>query len=314
MTSVAEPAPHVDAPLPWDHARQSPPSPESDANEEPRAPPRDIDSISFNSIESLPDAAGRRLVTFDGPCTTAAYEAWELVSIENRHIRKSWWSFCGIKFGTKWLNRNDGCVLVNPTVSFGQGELADMHEDAIRGYKQKHGTSQERAYEQDLANRAYDLPVDIYDKVQNLIEDRTNATNMNPYRQREWRVVVLQAGEFRMTELLPERKRRNIFSRKREPASRTWFVVLRGQEVKSTKENGGWKAFNRISNPWWRLDSQETKEERETHKDRMKKIDRAHRPSRHHHRPRPRPRPAGPTPHIRPPAHDLPSPSPKPEP
>ncbi len=48
--------------------------------------------------------------------------------------------------------------MTNAVVSFDQGELADMHEDAIRGYKHKRGASQEKAYEQDLANRAYNLP------------------------------------------------------------------------------------------------------------------------------------------------------------
>ncbi|KAI0194431.1 hypothetical protein EV127DRAFT_218291 [Xylaria flabelliformis] len=250
-----------------------PPSPRSDIDNESIVSHRDIDAISINSTESIPDFSGRKMVTFDHEQTTTAYEAYEFICIDDRHTRQAWNSFCGINFGTRWRNNNDGCVLVNALLSFDQGELADMYEDAIRAYKPKNGTSQEKAYKQDVADRADDLPTDIYDKLQHLIEDKTMVTNRNPYRQREWRVVILQPGEFRMTELLPQHKRPSFFSRKKRlPATRTYFVVLRGQEVKSTKEDGGWKGYNRISNPWWRLDNQETKEERDKHKGVVKRM------------------------------------------
>ncbi|KAI0458394.1 hypothetical protein F5B21DRAFT_25560 [Xylaria acuta] len=287
----------------WSRSRtecQRPPSPRSDIDDEPDVSPRDMDSISIVSTQSIPDLSGRKMVTFNDERTTTAYEAWEFVCIEDKYVRQSWYSFCGINFGTRFRNNHDGCVLTNAIVSFDQGELADMHEAAISGFKHKHGISQEKAYEQDLANRANDLPVDAYDKIEHLLEDKTIATNRNPYRQREWRVVVLQPGEFRMTELLPQHKRASFFSRKRQlPPTRMYFVVLRGKEVKSTKEDGGWKAFNRLSNPWWRLDNLETKEERDQHKEVVKKMDKARdRRSRHPH---PRPRPVGPIPiHPRP--------------
>lgn len=270
---------------------QRPPSP-LDVDDELEASPRDIDSVSIDSTLSVPDLSGRRLVTLDDEQTTTVYEAWELVLLEHRHIRKSWKSFFGIKFGSEWVNLNDGYVLINSAVTFDQGELTDMHEDAIRGYQNKRGTNQETAYEQDLANRAYDLPSEIYDKVQQLLEDRTIATNQNPYRKREWHLVLLKPGEFQMTTLLPERKRKGLFPRKRKPITRTWFVILRGQETKSTKQDGGWRAFPRNSNPWWSLDKRETKEERERHKDIMKRTNRARSP----HHPRPRPRSGGPPP------------------
>ncbi|KAI3336616.1 hypothetical protein HD806DRAFT_474259 [Xylariaceae sp. AK1471] len=308
MASVEVPAVHVDVLPPVNKAVRCDPSrldvprpisPRSDTDDEDAdtiaRPPRDTDSISIASTESFPDFTGRRLLTFDDERTTTAYEAWELSFIEDRNMRQSWKSFCGINFGTRWVNRNDGCVLINPITSFEQGELADLHEDAIQGYRYIHGR-QETTYEQDLANRAYKLPDDIYDKLQHLIEDKTTSTNRNPYRKREWRVVVLQPDEFQMTELLPERKRKSFFSRKKQPpAARTWFVVLRGQEVKSTKEDGGWKAYNRHSNPWWRLDNRETKEERDQHKDFVKKMD-----NRHYGRYRvERPRPVNPYPPAR---------------
>ncbi|KAF2964986.1 hypothetical protein GQX73_g8578 [Xylaria multiplex] len=281
----ASTVPQEDMPFPADKTvprdfsidRRPPPSPRSDTDEESESPPRDIDSISIDSTESFPDITGRRPVTFDDERTKTAYEAWEIVLVKDKHARESWSSFCGIRFGTKWSIRNDGCVLTNAVVPFEQGELADMHEDAIRGCKHKRGTSQEKAYEQDLANRAYNLPEEIYDKIQQLLEDKTIATNRNPYRQREWRVVVLQPGEFQMTELLPERKRVNLFSRKRQPPiTPTWFVILRGREVKSTKEDGGWKAYGRASNPWWRFDNRETKEARDQCKEMGKKMDQVH--------------------------------------
>ncbi|KAI1162296.1 hypothetical protein F5B18DRAFT_389552 [Nemania serpens] len=272
---------------------QRPPSPRSDIDEEDsEAPPRDTDSISLDSSQSLPDVTGRKLLTFNDERTTTAYEAWELVRIEDRHTRQSWKSFWGVNFGTRWLNHNDGCVLVSPLVSYEQGELADMHEYAIHQHKHNRGTSQETAYEQALANRAYELPWDIYDKIEQLLEDKTLSTNKNPYRQREWRVVVLQPSEFRMTERLPERKRKSVFSwKKQPPATRTWFVVIRGREVKSTKEDGGWRAFNRHSNPWWRFDSRETKDERDERRELIKKMDRARDRDRRPPLSRPHPRP-----------------------
>ncbi|KAI1115093.1 hypothetical protein F5Y14DRAFT_145307 [Nemania sp. NC0429] len=274
------------------------PTPRSDIDNESVTPPRDADSISIDSARSIPDWTGRKMITFDDERTTTAYEAWEVVSIEDTFTRQSWKSFWGVNLVTRWMNLNDGCVLINPLISFDQGELADLHEDAIRRHNNHNHnggtTSQETAYEQDLANRAYDLPRDIYDKIQHLLEDKTRSTNQNPYRQREWRVVVLRPGEFRMTELLPERKRGGILPWKKQqpPATRTWFIVIRGQEVKSTKGDGGWRAFNRHSNPWWRLDNRQTKEGRDEHKDVMKKMDRARNRNRRppiHSRPQPPP-------------------------
>ncbi|KAI1282241.1 hypothetical protein F5Y07DRAFT_395041 [Xylaria sp. FL0933] len=274
--------------------RQRPPSPGSDTEEEPRTSLRDVDSISIDSMESVPDGFGRRVTTFDNERTTIVYEAWELSLIKATYIRDSYKSIFGIKVATTWVHRNDGGVLNNPIVSFDQGELADMHEDAIHGFKHKRGCDQRMAYEQDLASRAYNLPAGIYDRLQQIVEDKTMTTNRNPYRKREWRVVVLQPGEFQMTELLPERKRTSIFSWKRQPpVTPTWFVVLRGEEVKSTKEDGGWKAFHRLSNPWWRLDQRETKDERDQHKKMMKKMDRADADRRHQLRRRPSPPPFG---------------------
>ncbi|KAI0971869.1 hypothetical protein F4678DRAFT_461236 [Xylaria arbuscula] len=229
--------------------------------------PRDIDSISIDSMGSVPDLHGCRGMNLDNERTTTAYEAWEISVVEDRRSRSSWKSLFGIKFGTEWVIQDFGLISAIPDIYFGQGELADMYEDAIRSYKHKLGTSQEMAYEQNLANRVYDLPRNVYGKVQQLIEDKRAVTNWNPHRKREWHVVVLQPGGFQVTKVPPEFKRTSIFPRKRSPpVTRTWFVVLQGQEVKSNKEDGGWKTFSPTSNPWWRLDKRETKEGRDQNK------------------------------------------------
>ncbi|KAI0431465.1 hypothetical protein F5Y09DRAFT_304603 [Xylaria sp. FL1042] len=302
MAFVPEPSPRVDAPSPPSTNvrcglprmdRQRPLSPRSDTEEESGTPLRDIDSVSINSMESFPDIFGRKITTFDNERVTTVYEAWELSLIKATYALDSWKSIFGIKLSTTWVYRNDGGVLNNPIVSFGQGELADMHEDAVREFKHKRGTDQWMAYEQDLANRAYDLPEGVYDRLQQIIEDKTMSTNRNPHRKREWRVVVLQPGEFQMTQLLPERKRTSIFSWKKKPAvTPTWFVVIRGEEVKSTKEESGWKTYTRFSNPWWRFDLRETKEERDHHKKMVKKMEKAN-VDRHHQLRRPPPPPIG---------------------
>jgi hypothetical protein len=260
--------------------RPRPLSPRSDIEEDEAGSLRDSDSVSINSMDSVPGPTGNKMLTFEDERTTTAYEAWELVFVRDRQMRQSWKTFCGIPFSTRWVNRNDGCVLVNPVTAYEQGELADMHEEAGCKYKQAFGT-----YEQDLATRVHKLPHDIYDQLQHLIEDKTNATNRNPYRKREWHVVLLQQKESQMTEHVPEPRRRGLFGKK-SPALDTYLVVLRGREVKSTKEEGGWKGYNRHSNPWWRLDSRETREERQQHKEFMKKMER-----KKYGLPRPRPHP-----------------------
>ncbi|KAI1173289.1 hypothetical protein F4777DRAFT_455894 [Nemania sp. FL0916] len=303
MASAPEPIPLEEAALPANRnvrflpPRRDCPSPGSEIDNESDASRRSSDVESVDSSQSIPDWAGRRLVTLEDDRITTAYEAWEVVCIPDKVVRDSWKSFCGIKYHTKYVNRADGAIMTHARAPYDQGELADMHEDAIRGYQHKHqhGVSQEAAYEQDLANRAHDLPFDVYDEIQHLLEDKTTTTNRNPYRKREWRIVVLEPGEFQMTEQKPERKRGLFSWKKQPPAMRTYFVVIRGQEVKSTKEYGGWKGHGRHTNPWWRLDNRETKEERTQHKDVMKKMDKVR--DRRFPRPHPRPyRPRGPLP------------------
>ncbi|KAI1433412.1 hypothetical protein GGR50DRAFT_506208 [Xylaria sp. CBS 124048] len=283
MTSIKEPPtspagglPTTSEPIPWrlDIDGQWPSPPQSGMDDQgTEVPPREIDTISIDSSESIPDFSGRRMMTLEEE-NAVAYEAWELVQIPDRITRQSTRSFCGINFSSTWRNERNGITLINAVLPFSQDDLAKKHEDAIREFKHRRDVDQGRAYEQDLANRAYKLPFEIYDEVQHLMEDKVVATNRNPHRRREWRVAVLEEREFRMTELLPQRKRKHFFTRERRPpATRAWLVIIRGEEVKSNKECGGWKVYDRRTNPWWRLDNHETKEERGRYKAFMKKMD-----------------------------------------
>ncbi|KAH9992383.1 hypothetical protein F4779DRAFT_631953 [Xylariaceae sp. FL0662B] len=234
----------------------------------------DIDAMSIASMESIPDFTGRKAFTVQDDQTKTVYEAWEIVISEDTTNWSTWKSFCGVNFGIRWKSYNDGFLTLNPVMSFEQGELADLHADAVREYEARNPKAKKgKSYAQDLANRAYRLPADIYNKIQYLMDDKVRATNKTPFRLREWHVVVLQKGEFRMTELLPERKKRGLFRKKRDPAAiRKWFIVLRGEEVKATKEDGGWRAFGRHSNPWWRIDARDTREARREHRRHFENI------------------------------------------
>ncbi|KAI1505459.1 hypothetical protein F5X99DRAFT_368056 [Biscogniauxia marginata] len=138
---------------------------------------------------------------------------------------------------------------LNRISSFEQGELANLHAEVIRDYETKHSKRKGKSHAQDFANRAFNLLADVYNKLQHLMEGKIKATNRTPFRRREWQVVVLKKGVFQIMELLPERRKKGMSRRKRSPAMRKWFVVLRGEGIKSTKE-GGWKTFNRPTDPW----------------------------------------------------------------
>lgn len=199
------------------------------------------------------------------------YEAWEIIHSDNTPEWDTWNVFCGIKFGIKWKSPDNGFVDIDPLSEYGQGELAELHEDAIRQYEAK-GRKKGKSYNQDVANRVSDLDLDIYRRLHHLVDDRQMATNRTAYHRREWRVVVFEEGEFQLTDVLPERKK-SLFRRRRpKPTVRRCFIVLRGEEVKSTKEEGGWRLFNRHHNPWWRVDAQESREERLEHREHMKKM------------------------------------------
>ncbi|KAI8964061.1 hypothetical protein F5Y11DRAFT_317059 [Daldinia sp. FL1419] len=76
-----------------------------------------------------------------------------------------------------------------------------------------------------------------------------------------------------MTELLPGCKKKGLFRRQPEaPAKTRHFVIIRGEEVQSTKEKDG--SFYDHSNPWWRIDGQETRETRRNHRDLVRRSDR----------------------------------------
>ncbi|KAI0841611.1 hypothetical protein F5Y06DRAFT_259892 [Hypoxylon sp. FL0890] len=234
----------------------------------------DDDALSVLSMVSYPDPAGRKgfTVTDDEPAKTV-YEAWEIIHGEDSVDWSTWKSIWGVKFGLRWKTLDDGFLNLNPLSAYDQEELADLYEKAVREYKIKN-PKKGKPYAQDLANRVFHLEADIYNSVQHLMEDKMRATNKTPFRRREWRIVVLEEGEFQMTELLPERKKKGLFRRREKPAVSRFFIVLRGEEIKTTKEDGGWRLFNRHSNPWWRIDSRETLEARKEHREHFERVNR----------------------------------------
>ncbi|KAI0887172.1 uncharacterized protein GGS22DRAFT_105754 [Annulohypoxylon maeteangense] len=233
----------------------------------------DNDNVSILSRMSYPDSLGRKdlLVPSNEP-SKIVYEAWEVVKGEDAMVGASR-TICGIKIGVKWESLGNGFTELNPQNGYGQKELADLHRDAIQEYEAR-GPKNRKPYAQDLANRVSGLKAEVYDKIQLLVEDKIKATNGTPFRRREWRIVVLEEGEFQMTELFPERKK-GIFRKHRQaPAVRRFFIVLRGEEVKITKEKEGWGQFTRHTNPWCRVDMQETREARRDHRGHLEKMGR----------------------------------------
>ncbi|KAI1771318.1 hypothetical protein F4818DRAFT_210244 [Hypoxylon cercidicola] len=230
------------------------------------------DNLSISSMESHPDVIGRRGMTLkDDESSKTVYEAWEITYSDDTVDWDTWNVFCGVKFGIKWKSLNDGRIDISPSTAYDQGELADLHEDAIREYEAK-GRKKGRSYNQDIANRVFGLDLDIYKRLQHLMDDRQKATNKTPFRRREWRVVVFREGEFPMTDALPERKKSLIRRRRQKPLVHRWFLVLRGEEVKSTKEKGGWRLFHRHSNPWWRVDARESRSDRREYREYIKTV------------------------------------------
>ncbi|KAI1393815.1 uncharacterized protein F4822DRAFT_424277 [Hypoxylon trugodes] len=237
-----------------------------------RGPMRDINDDALSMV-SYPDLAGRKGFTSpDHEASKSVYEAWEVLLKDDTVYLASWKLFCGIKYGCRWSVYDDGFLDLRPLTSYGQGELADLHESAVQEYEAKHskkGTS----YAQDLANRVSDLEDEVYTKVQHLIESKMATTNRTPFRRREWRVVVLEESEYLMTELPPQRKKNLFWRCRQEPSARKVFLIIHGEEVKATKEEGGWRLFNRHSNPWWRIDARETQEARKEHQQHFDKVD-----------------------------------------
>ncbi|OTB06770.1 hypothetical protein M426DRAFT_98265 [Hypoxylon sp. CI-4A] len=240
-------------------------------------PTSDVDdeSASITSTISRPDPAGRRdfSIPVDQPAKPV-YEAWELVCGDDLVTWDTWKTIWGIKFGLKNKSLDDGFVHTNPLTSYDQGELADLHANAIREYEaKKHKKG--KSYSQDLANRLFALEDGGYGKlqaIQALVGDRSRAANKTPYRRREWKIIVLEEREYQMTEELPERKK-GLFRRRPKGASfERIFLVLRGEEVNVTKQDGGWRLFNRFTNPWWRIDMFETREARREHQDLVRKL------------------------------------------
>ncbi|KAI0180078.1 hypothetical protein GGR52DRAFT_568836 [Hypoxylon sp. FL1284] len=242
------------------------------------APEKDSDNVSISSSTSYPDVIGRRgLALAEDEASKTVYEAWEITYSDDTTDWDSWHVFCGLRFNIKWKSLNDGFIDISPVTCYEQEALADLHEDRMLAYEDEakakgRWRGKGKSYDQDMANRVFDLDPDIYKRLQHLVDDRTKATNKTPYHRREWRVVVFDEGEFQMTDALPER-RKSLFRRRRpKPQVQRWLVVLRGEEVRSTKDKDGWRLFSRLSNPWWRIDNEQTRPGRLEHREHLKKV------------------------------------------
>ncbi|KAI0025008.1 hypothetical protein F4780DRAFT_489669 [Xylariomycetidae sp. FL0641] len=236
---------------------------------------RDTDSISGISTNTYISPSGFKAMTVEDARTKTVYEAWEIINSKDTNEVYQWRSFAGIRFSTS-SRSEDGFVMTKPLLAYEQGDLANMYVDAMRAYETESG--REGSYNQDLANRVSKLQMDVYDRLETLVEDRNRATNTSPFRHREWRVVLLTDGELQVTDTLPERKKKGFFRRKRaEPYTFRRFVILRGQEVKTTKERDGWTEFTRGSNPWRKLDLDETRDLRRQRAQHLENLEKHHR-------------------------------------
>ncbi|KAI1854890.1 hypothetical protein JX265_002529 [Neoarthrinium moseri] len=216
----------------------------------------DADSVTEadnESIISITDPNGWQTFAVPDPDVKVVYEAWEIVALPDTQVWHTWKRCMGINFGVTWRSVPDGFVRLTPLMAFEQGELIDMIDNARQSHAAKDAKADEKAYDQDLANRVSKLDNDIYNRLQRLLDDKTFETNLNPRRQREWTIALLTEEELQMTAMAPERKKRGIFRWSREEtAADRWFVVIKGEETKSSK--AGWVRHDQFTNPWRKVD------------------------------------------------------------
>ncbi|KAI1342263.1 hypothetical protein F5Y15DRAFT_374704 [Xylariaceae sp. FL0016] len=225
----------------------------------------DGDTASIASTACCSHCRGAMAV--EGVQTKTVYEAWEVISTKDTVEPDGFISFCGIRFLERTTSRDDGYVDLNPLPRYEQSELVDILAK-LRGEFSPGGKRAVRSYDQDLANRLSSLTELSYDKIKQLIDDKVRSTNGDLHHKREWRVVALQAGEYQMTDALPERRRKGLFRRRpKAPFSERYFFVLRGEEVMSKPKEGPLKKFTRHSNPWRRIDRQRAEEAQQNDKE-----------------------------------------------
>lgn len=194
------------------------------------------------------------------PDVKTVYEAWEMVTFENTLRPRRWKRFLGINFGQVWESMRDGSLHLAPLAAFGQDELAERVAGAVKSFEAKKGKGGKKCYDQDLANRAYKLPDDAYNMLQRLLDRKDFATNKNPHRQRQWRLVMMEEHSLDVTEMAPQRRRRGPFRRKERPPVERWLIVIRGEQSRYSRE--GWAGHDRYTNPWRRVDRQDLRARR----------------------------------------------------
>ncbi|KAI0128965.1 hypothetical protein BJ170DRAFT_355384 [Xylariales sp. AK1849] len=214
----------------------------------------EADTESVLSDDDYPDVFYNwRTFTVDDKVVKTVYEAWEVINMYDTEIRSTWKRLLGINLGETWESMADGYVRLSPLPAFEQGELAVEVEDAASEYEAKYVKDGKKSYTQDLANRAFRLPADVYNQLQRLLDRKIHETNKNPHRQRDWNIVLLRKEELPLTEMAPERKKKGVFRRSKEPAwVGRWFIVIKGEETKASKE--GWMRHDRYTNPWRKVD------------------------------------------------------------
>lgn len=187
------------------------------ANDDAKTKAANVDAISLASLTasstaSFPDLRGFSNYVVADEHTRVVYEAYAFTKYDGVEDCYTWKSFCGLRFGKIWHLTKNGYLVRQAEMAYDQDELSDMHAAAIRtfdeaermaggkgkktkktkGNKADDNDKDGAAYAQDLADRVYRLPYDVYHSVAELVTSKTWATDMNPSRKREWRVVVLE--------------------------------------------------------------------------------------------------------------------------
>ncbi|KAK4040846.1 hypothetical protein C8A01DRAFT_45868 [Parachaetomium inaequale] len=163
--------------------------------------------------------------------------------------------------------------------SAAQSELADMHLQAIEGFRAKHKRcwatrafcGRGKTYEQDLDERCKGAPSDVKKTVTDLLFDRGKATSTR-YRTRTWTVVAMREqlqGRFAATDFAEvKRHKLRVWKNPKPEEQLLYTVVIRGAETKAVPAGEeGLNTFSPTSNPWVCSDNAErrrrAREERE---------------------------------------------------
>ncbi|KAK1760337.1 hypothetical protein QBC47DRAFT_366898 [Echria macrotheca] len=159
-----------------------------------------------------------------------------------------------------------------------------MHIQAIEQFQSKNRRSwvpralrgKPKTYEQHVHEKCHQFPLIVQEELHTLLEDREAATSTN-HHTRKWTIAVVDEEEpFRFSEVTTPKakKHRKAPSRKMEESNqssqRSYFVVIRGSEVKASSEPEGFTEFSRHSNPWVYSDIEEARRRDREHRRKMR--------------------------------------------